>query len=191
MARGKNERTSAKVAKVAAKVLRTGKATPKEAKTLAGSVLTQAPGQAEAEEEVVIRLHATTSSRRVTRSTARAGMVIIPLPWSGTPGSCGDIIGAGAPNHRGMVHRATYPTCRAGNRDELGVDRRLAHRVGYCSVPRDRGWCCPTMKSATEVCAARTPGVGCTGGCGRHSPSGLCTASASGGDRAADPFELP
>ena len=43
MARGKNERTSAKVAKVAAKVLRTGKATPKEAKTLAGSVLTQAP----------------------------------------------------------------------------------------------------------------------------------------------------
>lgn len=40
---GKNERTSKKVASVAAKVLKTGKATPTQAKTLAGSVLTQAP----------------------------------------------------------------------------------------------------------------------------------------------------
>ena len=39
----RNERTSPKVAKVAAKVLKTGKATPKQAKTLAGSALTQAP----------------------------------------------------------------------------------------------------------------------------------------------------
>ena len=39
----KNERTSTKVAKVAGKVLKAGKATPKQAKTLAGSALTQAP----------------------------------------------------------------------------------------------------------------------------------------------------
>lgn len=39
----RNERTSPKVAKIAAKVLKTGKATPKQAKTLAGSALTQAP----------------------------------------------------------------------------------------------------------------------------------------------------
>ncbi|HEX6314254.1 MAG TPA: hypothetical protein VFZ73_05315 [Gemmatimonadaceae bacterium] len=38
----KNEKTSPKVAKVAGRVLQKGKATPKEAKTLAGSVLTQA-----------------------------------------------------------------------------------------------------------------------------------------------------
>lgn len=38
---GKNEKSSPKVAKVAGKVLSTGKATPKQAKTLAGSVLTQ------------------------------------------------------------------------------------------------------------------------------------------------------
>lgn len=39
----KNEKSSPKAAKVAAKVLSTGKATPKQAMTLAGSVLTQAP----------------------------------------------------------------------------------------------------------------------------------------------------
>jgi hypothetical protein len=39
----KNEKSSSRVAKVAGKVLQAGKATPKEAKTLAGSVLTQAP----------------------------------------------------------------------------------------------------------------------------------------------------
>lgn len=38
----KNEKSSPKVASIAAKVLQTGKATPKQAKTLAGSVLTQA-----------------------------------------------------------------------------------------------------------------------------------------------------
>ena len=41
----RNERTSPKVAKVAGKVLSTGKATPKQAKTLAASVLTQAPNK--------------------------------------------------------------------------------------------------------------------------------------------------
>ena len=40
-ATGKNEKTSPKVAKVAAKVLREGKATPKEVRTLAGAALTQ------------------------------------------------------------------------------------------------------------------------------------------------------
>ena len=40
---GKNEKTSKKVAKVAGKVLRKRKATAKQAKTLAGSALTQAP----------------------------------------------------------------------------------------------------------------------------------------------------
>lgn len=39
----KNEKSSPKVSKIAGKVLSTGKATPKEAKTLAASVLTQAP----------------------------------------------------------------------------------------------------------------------------------------------------
>lgn len=39
----KNEKTSKTVASIAAKVLQTGKATPKQAKTLAGAVLTQAP----------------------------------------------------------------------------------------------------------------------------------------------------
>lgn len=39
----KNERTSSKVATVAGKVLKAGKATPKQAKTLAGAALTQAP----------------------------------------------------------------------------------------------------------------------------------------------------
>lgn len=39
----KNEKTSKRVASTAAKVLRKGKATPKQAKSLAGSVLTQAP----------------------------------------------------------------------------------------------------------------------------------------------------
>jgi hypothetical protein len=39
----KNEKTSPRVAKIASDVLRTGKATPKQAKTLAGAVLTQAP----------------------------------------------------------------------------------------------------------------------------------------------------
>ncbi len=38
---GKNEKTTPKVATIASKVLQTGKATPKEAKTLAASVLTQ------------------------------------------------------------------------------------------------------------------------------------------------------
>lgn len=42
MASKKNERTSPSVAKVAGKVLSTGKATPKQAKTLAASALTQA-----------------------------------------------------------------------------------------------------------------------------------------------------
>jgi len=37
----KNEKSSPPVAKIASKVLSTGKATPKEAKTLAASVLTQ------------------------------------------------------------------------------------------------------------------------------------------------------
>lgn len=37
-----NEKTSPKVAKVAAQVLSTGKATPQQALTLAGAVLTQA-----------------------------------------------------------------------------------------------------------------------------------------------------
>lgn len=41
----KGESTSAKVAKVAGKVLSTGKATPKQAKTLAASALTQAPNK--------------------------------------------------------------------------------------------------------------------------------------------------
>jgi hypothetical protein len=39
----KNEKTSPRIARIAAKVLKTGKATPKEAQELAGSVLTQAP----------------------------------------------------------------------------------------------------------------------------------------------------
>ena len=41
----KNERTSKKVATVAGKVLKAGKATPKQAKTLAASKLTQAPNK--------------------------------------------------------------------------------------------------------------------------------------------------
>lgn len=41
----KNERTSKKVASVAGKVLAAGKATPKQAKTLAASALTQAPNK--------------------------------------------------------------------------------------------------------------------------------------------------
>ena len=44
----KNEKTSPAVAKVAAKVLSTGKATPKEAMTLAGAALTQAPDKKKA-----------------------------------------------------------------------------------------------------------------------------------------------
>lgn len=40
---GKNEKSSPATAKVAAKVLASGKATPKQAMTLAGSVLTQSP----------------------------------------------------------------------------------------------------------------------------------------------------
>ena len=43
--KSKNENTSPKVAKVAAKVLQKGTATPKQAKTLAGSALTQAKGK--------------------------------------------------------------------------------------------------------------------------------------------------
>lgn len=39
----RNERTSKRVAKVAGKVLKKGKATPKQARTLAASALTQAP----------------------------------------------------------------------------------------------------------------------------------------------------
>ena len=39
----KNERTSKKVAKVAGKALKSGKATPKQVRALAGSALTQAP----------------------------------------------------------------------------------------------------------------------------------------------------
>jgi len=39
----KNERTSAGIAKIAGHVLKTGKATPSEAKKLAASALTQAP----------------------------------------------------------------------------------------------------------------------------------------------------
>jgi hypothetical protein len=39
----KNEKTSKTVGTIASKVLRTGKATPKTAKTLAASVLTQMP----------------------------------------------------------------------------------------------------------------------------------------------------
>lgn len=39
----RNEKTSPKVAKVAGTVLQAGKATPKQAKTLAASALTQAP----------------------------------------------------------------------------------------------------------------------------------------------------
>jgi hypothetical protein len=38
----KNEKSSAKVASIAGKVLESGKATPKQAMTLAASVLTQA-----------------------------------------------------------------------------------------------------------------------------------------------------
>ena len=41
MAGSKNEKSSSKVAKIAGKVLQKGKATAKEAKSLAGSVLTQ------------------------------------------------------------------------------------------------------------------------------------------------------
>ena len=41
----RNEKTSPKVAKVAGKVLSTSKATPKQAKTLAASVLTQTPNK--------------------------------------------------------------------------------------------------------------------------------------------------
>jgi len=39
----KNEKTSPRVAKIASTVLKTGKATPAQAMTLAGAVLTQAP----------------------------------------------------------------------------------------------------------------------------------------------------
>lgn len=39
----RNEKTSKQVAKIAGEVLAAGKATPKQAKTLAASVLTQAP----------------------------------------------------------------------------------------------------------------------------------------------------
>jgi hypothetical protein len=39
----KNEKSSAKVASLAGKVLQAGKATPTQAKKLAASVLTQAP----------------------------------------------------------------------------------------------------------------------------------------------------
>jgi hypothetical protein len=39
----KNEKTSSPISKIAAKVLRTGHATPKEAQRLAGSALTQRP----------------------------------------------------------------------------------------------------------------------------------------------------
>ena len=39
----KNEKTSPRIANVAAKILQTGKATPKQARSLAGAVLTQAP----------------------------------------------------------------------------------------------------------------------------------------------------
>ena len=38
-----NEKTSKRVAKIASKALRTGKATPQQVKALAGAVLTQAP----------------------------------------------------------------------------------------------------------------------------------------------------
>ena len=41
----RDERTSKKVAKIAGKVLASGKATPKQAKTLAASALTQAPNK--------------------------------------------------------------------------------------------------------------------------------------------------
>ena len=39
----KNEKTSSRVATIASNVLRKGSATPSQARTLAGSVLTQAP----------------------------------------------------------------------------------------------------------------------------------------------------
>lgn len=39
----RNEQTSKKVATLASKALKTGQATPKQIKTLAASVLTQAP----------------------------------------------------------------------------------------------------------------------------------------------------
>ena len=39
----KNEKSSARVSSIAGKVLQTGKATPTQAKALAGSVMTQAP----------------------------------------------------------------------------------------------------------------------------------------------------
>jgi putative transcriptional regulator len=48
MAGKRNEQTSSKVAKTAAKVLNAGKATPKQAKTLAASALTQAKDKAKA-----------------------------------------------------------------------------------------------------------------------------------------------
>lgn len=41
----RNERTSREVATIAGKVLAAGKATPKQAKTLAASALTQAPNK--------------------------------------------------------------------------------------------------------------------------------------------------
>ena len=41
----RNERTSKKVASVAGKVLKTGKATPSQAKILAASALTQSPNK--------------------------------------------------------------------------------------------------------------------------------------------------
>ena len=41
----RNEKSGKQVAKIASKVLRTGKATKTEAKKLAGSVLTQAPNK--------------------------------------------------------------------------------------------------------------------------------------------------
>ena len=43
--RGRNERTSKKVASIAGKVLKKGRATPSQAKKLAGSALTQTPSK--------------------------------------------------------------------------------------------------------------------------------------------------
>lgn len=45
---GKNEKTSKAVAKVASKALRTGKATPKQIRTLAATALTQTKDKAKA-----------------------------------------------------------------------------------------------------------------------------------------------
>ena len=41
----RNEKSGRKAARVAGKVLKAGKATPSQAKTLAGSVLTQSPNR--------------------------------------------------------------------------------------------------------------------------------------------------